>query len=79
VLLIPWHLLRAIWGWLSFFALRYTGKPLLRAGAPEKEQQEAKDGSIVFSNGRTIEALGADGPRTRLFAGNLVQQVAIVG
>ncbi|MGZ6143086.1 MAG: hypothetical protein ACXWLM_07090 [Myxococcales bacterium] len=53
VALIPWNLLRAVWGFLSFFAIRYTGKPLLRAGTPDEEKQDMREMLIL---GNLIDA-----------------------
>ncbi len=49
LLLVPWYLLRAVWGWLSFFTLRYTGKPLVRAGTPEEEKQDLRQ-MLIWGN-----------------------------
>jgi hypothetical protein len=57
IVLIPWNLLRAVWGFLSFFAIRYTGKPLLRAGTPDEEKQDLRQMLIL---GNLIDATRDD-------------------
>jgi hypothetical protein len=49
VLLIPWSLLKAIFGFLSFFAMRYTGKPLVRSGDPEEQKEDIQQ-MLVWGN-----------------------------
>ena len=40
VLLIPWHLLQAIFGFLNFFSMMFAGKPLTTAGGPPQRDQD---------------------------------------
>lgn len=49
IALIPWNLLRAVWGFLSFFTIRYTGKPLMRAGTPDEEKQDLRQ-MLIWGN-----------------------------
>jgi hypothetical protein len=42
LLLIPWRLLQAIFGWLNFFSARYSGRTLL-SGGPEREGPDVRE------------------------------------
>ena len=54
-LLIPWRLGRAIYSWMQFFSMRYTGEPLSSAG-PNPTQAKEKDPKEIFLNGNMINA-----------------------
>jgi len=54
-LLIPWRLSRAIYSFLQFFSMRYTGEPLSSAG-PNPTQAKEKDLKEIFLNGNMINA-----------------------
>lgn len=41
-LLFPFRLLGAVFGWLNFFTLRYSGKPLLRAGSARSRSADLR-------------------------------------
>lgn len=54
-LLIPYRLGRAIYSWLQFFSMRYTGEPLSSAG-PDPTRSKNKDPKEIFLNGNMINA-----------------------
>ncbi|MEK6743307.1 MAG: hypothetical protein AABZ15_06850 [Nitrospirota bacterium] len=54
-LLIPWRLIRAIYSFLQFFSMRYTGEPLSTAG-PNPMKAQNKDPKEIFINGNLINA-----------------------
>ena len=54
-LLIPWRLGRAIYSFLQFFSMRYTGDPLSSAG-PNPTKAKEKDLKEIFLNGNMINA-----------------------
>lgn len=57
LLLIPVHLLRAVFHWLNFFSLRYGGKPLLSDGAARKQPLDPRE-AFVRSNLMAAEDAG---------------------
>ena len=52
ILLLPWHLLRALFGFFNFFTLKYSGKPLSSGTAAAKKRDERD----VFLEGNRFEA-----------------------
>lgn len=52
ILLLPWRLLRAIFGFFNFFTLKYSGKPLSRGASAAKHRDERD----VFLEGNRFEA-----------------------
>jgi hypothetical protein len=52
VLLIPWRLLQAIFGWLNFFSARYSGRTLV-SGGPDRE---APDMRQLMLMGNVVDA-----------------------
>jgi hypothetical protein len=135
--LFPFRMVRALFGYLNFFSVRYGGKPLSNSGGArqkeadprqmfiwgnlidaEKAAQRARegsdeapalvppswtlvrkrpgaeleelakgvlsfdlcdDGSVVFSNGSSVEHLAPNGKRTTLCRGELIEQVVALG
>ena len=55
VLLVPFRLLFALFQYLSFFAARYTGKPLITSG---NAQQKAADAERMMVWGNLIDVAG---------------------
>ncbi len=55
VLLIPWRLVRAVYSFLQFFSMRYTGEPLSTAG-PNPLKAKDKDPKELYNNGNMINA-----------------------
>jgi hypothetical protein len=49
LLLLPVRLLRAVFLWLNFFSVRYSGKPLTTAGGPERQGADVKQ-MMVWGN-----------------------------
>jgi hypothetical protein len=49
LLLLPLRLLRALFHWLNFFSVRYSGKPLTTAGGPEKQGADVRQ-MMVWGN-----------------------------
>ena len=54
-LLIPFRLGKAIYSFLQFFSMRYTGEPLSSAG-PNPLKAKPKDPKEIFINGNVINA-----------------------
>ncbi len=54
-LLIPYRLLRAVFSFLQFFSMRYTGEPLASAG-PDPTRAQEKNPTELFLNGNLINA-----------------------
>jgi hypothetical protein len=52
VLLIPWRLLQAIFGWLNFFSARYSGRALM-SGGPDRD---APDMRRLMLMGNVVDA-----------------------
>ena len=52
ILLFPWNLLRALFGFFNLFSMTYGGKPLSRGGSVAREKSERD----VFLEGNRIEA-----------------------
>lgn len=49
VLLLPWRLLVALFSWLNFFAVRYTGKPLSSSGDTRRQAADLER-MLVWGN-----------------------------
>lgn len=54
-LLIPFRLARAIFVWIEFFTIRYTGQPLSSAGS-DPAQAKQRDPKEIFINGNMVNA-----------------------
>ena len=52
ILLFPWNLLRALFGFFNFFSMKYGGKPLSHGGSAARHRSERE----VFLEGNRIEA-----------------------
>jgi hypothetical protein len=134
VVLMPLRLLAALFQYLNFFTVRYTGKPLVSSGGARQQGADARkmlvwgnlvsasdrarsavadeadarvpassvllrrapdgaeevlarsvldfdvddDGSVVFTNGRSVFALAPDGTRARLVRDAAVDRVVIL-
>ncbi|QWV95281.1 hypothetical protein KP004_08950 [Geomonas oryzisoli] len=54
-ILIPYRLCRAVYSFLQFFSMRYTGEPLSTAG-PDPTKAKPKDPKDIFINGNMVNA-----------------------
>jgi hypothetical protein len=61
IILMPWHLMTAVFEWLNYFTRRYTGKSLLAAPAPQRINSQR----MVFL-GRVVD-VGSEIDRNRRF------------
>ena len=53
ILLVPFHLLGAVFGFLNVFSTMFSGKPLMTSGGPE---QEGPDPKQLFLYGKLVDA-----------------------
>lgn len=58
VVLLPWHLVRAVGGWLNFFSLRFTGKPLMSSGSAAARRADMRRALVA---GQLLDAAAAAG------------------
>lgn len=134
IVMLPVALVMALFGFLNFFAMMFSGKPLMTSGGPKREGAEPRhlllwgkmidaeraerkarkgepaslvpddwelvrrngnaetvlcggvvswdlceDGSVVYTNGSAVYHRQADGKRTLLAEGKLVEHVAALG
>ncbi len=85
VLLFPWRLLTALYRWLEFFTVRYTGKPLSRSGDTRQQaadlQQMMVWGNLIDADkaARKARARGDDAPALVPPAWQLVKLVSGAG
>ena len=61
IILMPWHLMTAVFEWLNYFTRRYTGKSLLAAPAPQRSASQR----MIFL-GRVVD-VGSSLDRNRRF------------
>lgn len=64
LLLIPFRLIAALFGWLNFFTLRYSGKPLASSGSARARQAELKQmmlwGNLVNAHQLALDDVQAE-------------------
>lgn len=57
VLLVPFRMLKALFGWMNFFSQRYSGEPLVkRSGGDNPGKHQEKDEEQLFVEGNLINA-----------------------
>jgi hypothetical protein len=59
-LLFPWRMLMALFQYLNFFSLRYTGKPLVTAGSARAKRADIKRAAMIGNLSAAADAADED-------------------